>query len=352
MSTLSVPRIARAIVALGIALTLFGCSQSKGGPGGADSGRTKVVFIPKNTGNPYFNQVSAGFESVAPELGIDFATQAPAVADPTSQLPVVKEQIQQGANVIVLSANSPDALNQVLDQARSKGVVVVTVDSDLTGNEEHRDVGILPTDFSQIGPSQIELLGKLMGYEGEFAILSATTDAPNQNAWIEGMKETLKQPKFAKMKLVETVYGNDEPQKSSTEAESLLTKHPNLRGIVSPTSVGLAAAAQVLENSGMYPGGPKAQGGGIFLTGLSTPKQMRKAVENGVVVSFQLWDPADMGKIAAFLGVQLHQKKLELKEGEEIEVPGFPKLRVGPNKTIFAGPLLTFDKDNISKFEF
>lgn len=344
------------LATLVLASLIVGCSSSKPAEGGTAEGgpaaKTKLVFIPKNTGNPYFNQVGKGIEKAAGELTLDFDTQAPATADATSQLPVIKDQVQRGVQIIVLSSNSPDALNEALDQARAKGTTIVTVDSDLTGNEGHRDVGVLPTDFSKIGPAQLELLGKSINYEGEFAILSATTDAPNQNAWIAGMKEALKDAKYAKMKLVEVVYGDDEPQKSSTEAESLLTKHPNLRGIISPTSVGLAAAAQVLENAGVYPGGPKATGAGIVLTGLSTPNQMKKAVEKGVVASFQLWDPADMGAIATYLGVQLQSKKLTLKVGDTVEVPGHGKITIGEKNIVFAGPLLTFDKDNIGKYDF
>lgn len=328
-----------------------GGSTKKGGSSGA--AKSKVVFIPKNTGNPYFNAVIEGFKGVAEPANISFDSVGPATGEATSQLTIIKDQVQSGAEVIVISANSPDALNEALDQARAKGVTVLTVDSDLTGNESHRDLGILPTDFTKIGPAQLELLGSMMNYEGEFAILSATADAPNQNAWIAGMKATLlKDAKYAKMKLVEVVYGNDEPQKSSTEAQSLLTKHPNLRGILSPTSVGLAAAAQVLENAGVYPGGPNAKGEGLILTGLSTPNQLKKAVEKGVVQKFQLWNPGDMGIIAAYLGPQIHAKKLTPKPGDEVGVPGKGKLKIQENNVIFAGDLTTFDKDNIAKFDF
>ena len=89
------------------------------------------MFIPKSTGNPYFNQVGEGFKKAAGELNLDYDTQAPAAADATSQLPVIKDQVQRGVDVIVLSANSPDALNEALDQAKAKGTTVVTVDSDL-----------------------------------------------------------------------------------------------------------------------------------------------------------------------------------------------------------------------------
>lgn len=334
-----------------LALAAFGCGpKSTTSEGGTEA--AQLVFIPKSSGNPFFNRLAVGFEETAETNKFAYSEQAPATADATSQLQVIKDQVQRGASVIVLSANSPDALNEALDRARAKGVTVITVDSDLTGNESHRDLAVLPVDFSLVGASQIDLLGSQIGYEGEFAILSATVDAPNQNAWIANMKEALNDPKYAKMKLVTIVYGDDEAQKSSTEAESLLSKYPNLRGIVSPTSVGLAAAAQVLENSGKFPGGPKASNGGIVLTGLSTPNQMKKAVEKGVVAKFQLWDPADMGRVASYLAAQIRSGALKPAEGLEIDVPGFGKRKIGPNNIVIANELLTFDKDNIAKYDF
>lgn len=343
-----------------IVLAAVGCqsggSSAGGGgtstTGGGDGKPLKVVYIPKNTGNPYFAPVIKGFEDGCKEFGCEFFTTAPATGEATSQIPILKEQIQRGVDVIAISANSPDTLNPILDQARSRGITIITVDSDLVGNESHRDAAVLPADFSEIGPSQVELLGKMIDYEGDFAILTATTDSPNQNAWIAKMKETLAQPKYAKMKLVDTVYGDDEPQKSTTECEALLSKHPNLRGIISPTSVGLAAGAQVLEVSGAFPGGPKATGKGIQLTGLSTPNQLKKFVKNGVVTSFQLWSPYNEGFLAAYVGTQIHSKKLKPEAGATFEVPKLGTRKFSDKMETVGGPLETFDKTNIDKFDF
>jgi rhamnose transport system substrate-binding protein len=206
-----------------------------------------IVYIPKNTGNPYFDSIIKGFEKASKELGFTFTTVAPATAEATSQIPFIKTQIQRGVDVIAISPNSPDALNQVFKQAMDKGIKVVIVNSDIPGSESYRDVAVLPMDFEITGSSQIELMSSLIGGKGDIAILSATTDAPDQNYWIEGMKVALKDPKYANMKLVDVVYGDDDPQKSTTEAEALLTKYPNLRGIIAPTTVGVAAAAQVVR---------------------------------------------------------------------------------------------------------
>ena len=346
------------LLLIGLALVIVGCQKEApvtGDPKPADSGSgsgLKIVFIPKNTGNPYFKDVIKGFEDASAEIKASFVTTGPANGDATSQISYIKDQIQRGVDVIALAANSPDALNPVLDEAKAKGITVLTVDADLAKNESHRDAAVIPTDFSKLGESQVELLGSLIGYEGPFAILSATTDAPNQNAWIATMKDTLKQPKYAKMKLIDTVYGNDDAEKSTTVCEALLSKHPDLRGIISPTSVGLAASAQTLQLSGAYPGGPHAVGKGVQLTGLSTPNQLKKFVQNGTVTSFQLWSPRDMGYIATYLGQQIHSGKLKPAEGGKFTAGKLGEKTFGKLNVVAAGPLLTFDKSNIAKYDF
>jgi rhamnose transport system substrate-binding protein len=343
------------LLALGLLLA-SGCNRNSGpASGSAQAGGStslKIVYIPKNTGNPYFTEVDRGFEDAAKEIGADYHTTGPAKADASEQIPMIKEQIQRGVDVIAISADSVDALNPVLDEARSKGITVITVDADLVGNETHRNAAVLPADFDTVGVSQIELLGKLTGYEGDFAILSAKQDAPNQNVWIEKMRQALKDPKYEKMHLVDVVYGDDEPQKSTTECEALLAKYPNLRGIISPTSVGLAAGAEVVDRAGVFPGGPHAVGKGLELTGLSTPDQLKKFVADGSVTAFQLWAPYNEGYIAVYLGQAIHDKKLTPKVDEEFETKKFGKSKFTNKLELIAGPLATFDKSNVDKFNF
>jgi rhamnose transport system substrate-binding protein len=334
------------------AVALAGCNSDGGSSSGGSDSDIKVVFIPKNTGNPYFDQVTAGLKDASKTDQIDLDVQGPAEGSATSQLPNIKDAAQAGAKAIVISSNSPDALDQELDSAHGKGIAIITVDSDLVGNETHRDVGILPASPKEIGTAMLDMLAKGMNNQGDFAILSAGPDMPNQNAWIAVVKDDLKDPKYAKMNLVDIVYGNDEPQKSSTEMEGLLTKYPNLKGVLSPTAAGLPAAAQVLENSGNYPGGPNARTGGIILTGLGTPKLMAKEVNKGVVAQFLLWDPALMGKIAAEFAHEIVTKKLEVKPGVTVDVPDVGKVTVGDKNIVYAGPPLTFDKTNVSKYNF
>lgn len=334
----------------GIALALVGCNKSDSSTPtstsgeAAPAGQIKMVFIPKNTGNPYFEPMVDGFKKAADELGVDFHSTAPATADAASQLSIIDDQIQQGVNVLAIAPNSPDALNTALSNAMSKGVTVICVDADLTGNESNRTAGVLPTDPEQVGKGQIELLGSLIDYKGKFAILSATTDAPNQNTWIAFMKEALKDPKYKDMQLVEVVYGNDEPQKSLTEAEALLTKYPDLRGIIAPTTVGVAAAAQAVESAKKAPQ--------VQVTGLGTPNQMRRFIQNGTVKAFALWSPFDEGYLAAQVGVQIAKKEIDPKPGAKFNGGKLGEHTIGEKNVIITGPPVVFTKDNIDQFNF
>ncbi|MBA3324777.1 MAG: substrate-binding domain-containing protein [Rhodobacteraceae bacterium] len=305
-----------------------------------------IVYIPKNTGNPYFDSLEAGFRDACETLGCEFTTAAPATAEATSQIPFITAQTQRGVDVITISPNSPDALNQVLDRARERGVLVLAVNGDLVDNYEHRDAAILPVDFTKTGPGQVELLGSMIDYEGEIAILSATTDAPDQNTWIAAMEETLaNDPKYANMELVATVYGDDEPQKSTTEAEALLQTYPDLKGIISPTTVGVAAAAQVIQSAG------KAEE--VKLTGLGTPNQMRPFIKDGTVEAMQLWSPYNEGWLAAHFAVGVKNGTIENEVGETFEVPELGTITIGENNVMNTqAELTTFDSSNIDEYDF
>ena len=305
-----------------------------------------IVFVGKNTGNPYFDSLTQGFVEACEEIACNFEFVAPATADATSQIPFLEAQIQRGVDVIAISPNSPDALNEVFDSARNKGITVMTVNGDITGNEEHRDLTILPTDFTKVGADQVEMVGSLIGYEGEIAILSATTEAPDQNFWIEGMNETLKSdPKYANMTLVATVYGDDQPEKSTTEMEALLSNFPNLKGVIAPTTVGIAAAAQVVQSRGIADT--------VKVTGLGLPSEMRDFVKDGTVAAFQLWSPYNEGWLASHLAVDLKSGAVKNEVGTTFEVPSLGTITINDGNSINTqAALTTFNADNIDDFDF
>lgn len=327
-----------------LALLFTSCGRESQIPAAEQPDQVKIVYIAKNVGNPYFDSIDQGFRQAADELGFQFSHVGPPSSDATSQLPLIRQQIQRGVNVIAISPNSNDALNQVFRQAMDRGIIVMSVNSDITGSEDYRHAAVLPMDFDVTGSSQVELMGSLIDYEGKIAILSSTTDAPDQNYWIEGMKEALKDPKYQKMDLVAIVYGNDSPQKSLVEAEALLTRYPDLRGIISPTTIGVAAAAQAVESADRAPE--------VQVTGLGTPNQMRRFVKNGTVQAFALWQPSNVGYVSGYMGTRLALQELDLTPGTKFETPALGEFELGPNAVVIAGPPFVFTKENIDDYQF
>ena len=69
----------------------------------------------------------------------------------------------------------------------------------------------------------------LIGGEGEFAILSSTPTATNQNAWIDFMKAKMaSEPSSRKMKLVQVAYGEESEQVNQQQALALVAGLPRI----------------------------------------------------------------------------------------------------------------------------
>jgi rhamnose transport system substrate-binding protein len=207
-----------------------------------------------------------------------------------------------------------------------------------------RSVFVNQVTTKLVGENQVESIAKQIGNKGQIAILSATANATNQNAWIKVMKDTLKQPKYKDIKLVKVAYGDDDDQKSFQQMQGLIQAYPNLKGVISPTTVGVAAAARYLSTS--------PEKGKVKLTGLGFPNQMRKFVDNGTVDEFQLWVPKDVGYLAGQAAAALVAGRITGKPGETFTAGRLGKYTIGPNSEIVLGPLTTFNKENISKFDF
>jgi rhamnose transport system substrate-binding protein len=317
-------------------------SSSSGGSGGLKTG-LKVFVIPKNLGNPYFTTSdsvkSGGALAALSALGETGTETSGTAATPTSQIPAIQAAITKGANVLVVSATDPTALCPTLKAAMAKGITVITYDSDAPGC---RDLFINQASTAQIGTSEVDVLAKEIHDSGDIAIVSAAASATNQNAWIAYMKKEL--AKFPKMKLVTTVYGNDDPTTATQVTQGLLQQFPTLKGIISPTTVGILAAAQVLDT-------PKYRGK-IALTGLGTPDSLKKFVSDGTITAFELWNPANLGYLAAYAGVLFASGKITGTAGQTFTAGKLGKFTIGAGNTVLLGPPFVFDKSNISQFNF
>ena len=347
-----------AVLALATMLMLAACGETQddeqagNGNSSAKSGEAdpnapikeglKTVSIPKQLGNPYEESEHSGVDEAREELGGSNRISGPTEASASSQISIINAAVQQSPDAIIIAGNDPDAVAPALKQAAQRGIKVVAMDSDVA--PDARSVFVNQVTTQSVGENQVESIGKQIDYKGEIAILSATANATNQNAWIEVMKETLKQPKYKDMKLVKVAYGDDDDQKSFQETQGLIQAYPNLKGIISPTTVGVAAAARYLSTS--------PQKGKIKLTGLGFPNQMRKFVKDGTVEEFQLWVPKDVGYLAGQAAAALVSGRITGKEGEKFKAGRLGEYTIGKNGEIVLGPLTTFNEENIDEYDF
>lgn len=318
-------------------------SAGKADPNAATKKGLTVGFLPKQVNNPYFTSADKGGEDALKELGSSYKEVGPSSATDTSgQVSYVNTLTQQQVDAMAVSAQDPGALCTALKQAMKNDIKVVTYDSDTKA--DCRNAFVSQASAEDLGRTEVQLLAEQIGYKGEIAILSAAQTATNQNTWIDFMKEELKDAKYKDIKLVKVAYGNDDAQQSFQQTQGLLQEYPNLKGIISPTTVGIKAAAQYLSGS-KYKGKVK-------LTGLGTPNDMRKYVKNGTVEGFELWDPAKLGELAARTAVALVSGQITGKEGETFKAGDMGEFTIGADGVINLGKPTVFDVKNIDQFDF
>ncbi|WP_326835447.1 rhamnose ABC transporter substrate-binding protein [Amycolatopsis rhabdoformis] len=317
-------------------------STASADPNAASKQGVKMAFLPKQLNNPYSDIEVGGGKTALDELKGTYKLVGPNDASASSQVSYINTLIQQQQDVIGIAANDPNAVCPSLNQARSAGIKVVAFDSDAA--KSCRDVFINQATTQGIGEQLAKMAGELAGGEGEIAILSATPNATNQNAWIAVLQEQLKKPEYSKLKLDKIAYGNDDDQKSFQEAQGLLQSFPNLKVIVSPTTVGIAAAARYVSSSSYK--------GKVAITGLGTPNQMRAFVKDGTVKEFALWNPADIGYLAAYAGVALSSGQITGAQGQKFKAGKLGEYTIGADGEIVLGPPTVFNADNIDKFNF
>ncbi|MCC9740349.1 rhamnose ABC transporter substrate-binding protein [Streptomyces sp. MNU89] len=344
--------------ACALATVLAGCSgttknSEEKATASRDSGATadpdaplkkglKLAFLPKQINNPYEKIVDEAGIAAAAEFGGTGKEVGPSDAGASSQVSYINTLVRQRQDAILIAANDPNAVCGPLKQAMRKDIKVVAYDSDTA--KDCRQLFINQASTEEIGRSLVRDMAEQIGHQGKIAILSATQNATNQNAWIRYMKDELTKPAYRKMDLVRVAYGDDADQKSFQQTQGLLQAYPDLKGIISPTTVGISAAARYLSDSSYK--------GKVVLNGLGTPNQMRKYIKDGTVERFSLWDPEKLGYLGAYAAAALASGQITGAEGETFTAGELGEYTIGTDGEVVLGPPAVFTEDNIDDFDF
>ncbi|MGR5064056.1 rhamnose ABC transporter substrate-binding protein [Photobacterium sp. DNB22_13_2] len=264
----------------------------------AQAAEIRVGLVVKSLGNGFFEAAHEGAKEAAAELGdVSIIYTGPVTPTAEGQIEIINSLIAQRVDAIAISANDTDALVPVLRRAQQRGIKVVSFDSGVA--PAGRAVHLNPSSNELIGQMNVELAEVALqvtgSKKGDIAVLSATPTATNQNIWIEEMQKVL--PQYPDLNLVSIVYGDDLADKSYRETQGLINSYPDLKVIVAPTSVGIVAAAQAVKDMNKT--------GDVYVTGLGLPSELAGHVDSGVVNSFAIWNPIDLGYAATMISYDL-----------------------------------------------
>ncbi|MCH9845804.1 MAG: rhamnose ABC transporter substrate-binding protein [Alphaproteobacteria bacterium] len=309
--------------------------------------KADMVLLPKFLGILVFDQANDGAQEAHKELKnkgkLNFVGPTPenSVA---GQIELMTTAATQKQDAVMLSNNAGDQIAPAAKAVKKAGGKVVTWDSPIP-NGDGEDVFVAQVDFGSIGNVMADMAHSILGGKGEMAVLSATPDASNQNAWIASMKEALKQSKYKNIKLVDVVYGDDQSEVSYNRALALVDKYPNLGVIMSPTTVGIQAAAKAMQDEGLC--------NKVKVSGLGLPSEMVSYTLNGCAPEFALWDFRDLGYLTYYTAYGLATGQLKGKIGESFVAGrmGTYTIENDPgrkgSKRILMGPFTVYNKSNV-----
>jgi rhamnose transport system substrate-binding protein len=301
----------------------------------------KIALVVKSLGNGFFDAANQGAQEAAKELkNVEIIYTGPAKATAEGQIEIVNSLIAQKVSAIVISANDPDALAPVLKRAMDRGIKVLSFDSGV--RKDGRMMHLSPSSNPLIGEKLVKMTADAVGATGEVAILSATAQATNQNIWIDEAKKVLAQPAYKGLKLVSVVYGDDQTDKSYREAQGLFKSYPNLKAIIAPTTVGVAAAAKAVQD--------EKKVGSVFVTGLGLPSEMAGHVKSGAVKSFAIWNPIDLGYSSIYAASQFISGKVTGKAGDKVSLGRVGTVTLDANGEAAMSEPFTYDATNVEKF--
>jgi len=324
-------------------LLLTGCAGSGSTPRGQTTQPQKltICLLPKIKGISYFTSCYEGARQAAEELGnVELVYDGPTDGDPKKQAEMIEQWTVDGVDVICVSPNAPDVVANAMKEARAAGVQVITWDAD--GVPEARSWFVNQATAQAIGEGLVNAMVNDLGgpdVEGDVVIVSADATAANQNAWIEVMKSALAR---TKLNLATIKYPGENASNALADAQDVIKKYPNLKGLFGISSVSFPGAAEAVQQSG--------KSGEILVTGLSTPNDMKQFVHNGTVKSVVLWNTIELGYLTIYVAEALATGKLHQ------DTTSFAAGRLGEKQVagdhVLLGDILVFTKDNIDQYDF
>lgn len=346
------------LLTLSILLAVVGCSQgsvaqtstSANGTSGAGEAESKptYVFVSKTAADPIFLLQFEGFKEFCDSVGAEAVYRGCDAPTAEKEIEIITQLIAQNVGGISLIAADFNALEPTMKQAMAKGIACVTNDS--SANPNSRQVHVEMADIDRLGRLQMQSALAICGgpgSSGQIGILSAQPESQLHADWCAAMmREYNENPEdYKNIEVLPIAYGDDLPDKSTSETQAMLQNYPNLKAIISPTTVGILAAAKVIQD----------QGSSCKVTGVGLPSEMAPYIENGICYDAYLWNPLDQGYLAGAAVHSIATGESSGKVGDTVTAGRLGTFKVmeyydGGTQVLLGDPI-KFTKDNIAEWK-
>ncbi len=303
---------------------------------GADVSGLTVAFIPKLTGNAFFESANNGAQEYSKEWGFTVDYQGSANAAVADQVNVINNAVASGVDAICVSSVDATGLDSALTEAKDAGVTVVTWDSDVSDTARTLMV-------SQGTP---DLLGKMLVDMGADSLTNRGKDVKadtikycwhysqatvaDQNSWQVAGEAYIKE-NFPNWENVapDNYYSEQDAEKAVSIGASILEAHSDIDLIICNDSTALPGQCKAAQNKGLTKDD-------VTITGFASPMSIKDYCAAGVIEQWGLWDCGVQGAMGCYLAAYL-AAGMEVHVGDKINIPSIGEVEVMPNDCLVEG---------------
>ncbi len=306
----------------------------------AESETPTIAFVPKVTGQAWWDHVQENVEEWAADEGIDVIYKGPTDTDAAAQVQIMTDLVNQGVDILCFSPNDPDACEEICKEAMEKGIVVIATEA---SGMENVTYDVEAFDETGLGGFLMDQLAEQMGEEGEYITMVGSMTMESQNNWADAAVARAEDA-YPKMTLVDDkrVADDSDAEKAYELTKELLQKYPNLKGILGTGSFDAPGAARAIQELGLT--------GQVFAISVAMPLEVKDYLADGTLGSVALWDAGITAKAMLNLGMKLYNGE-EVETGADLGEEGYDNVTIDGTVVVGEGQI-AITMDNVDDFGF
>jgi ribose transport system substrate-binding protein len=230
-----------AVALLGLAACTSGETGSAGGTAQKPEKIEKIGLMVQDMSNPFFSAMDKGAREAAAKIGATQNTQD-AQLDLANQNNQIDAFIQQGIDLIVISAVDENGIEPAIERAKQAGVIVIAVDTPAKGAD-----AVIMTDAVQAGERSCDYLFKEMGGKGNVLLVDGTPIQTIRDR-ITGCNNALKN--YPNIKVVGQQASKNDRASGLAVTTDMLTASPDVQGIFGMNDPSALGAVLAVEQAG------------------------------------------------------------------------------------------------------